>query len=323
MIDIKSIWANQLPSDDVIIKTRIEQIVNFKCYAATNHLTGNHLFIIEVSKNAIIPEIKNTKFKGVLIESFDFDNSKELNIYLLDNQLKDVFSLFIENIIEEILKCVTENEVLNETSNVIFKWKKLFDKINFQGLNIEKQKGLIGELLLFDSFLEEPYTIEKLLNSWTGPDYEDKDFLFNDKGIEVKFTSSKTPKIKITSERQLDTQNLSDLFLILFIAEEVKDKGISLNIIIDKIRSRIASNHDALKFFNERLMLVGYFNEDSDSYNREYAVKNIKHYKVIKDFPRITSANLPIGIFNTSYNIELSAIEPFLLESDLFKNILL
>ena len=67
----------------------------------------------------------------------------ELHIYLLDNQLKDIFSLFIENILEEISKCITENEALVETSNVVLKWKKLFDKINFQGLTIEKQKGLI------------------------------------------------------------------------------------------------------------------------------------------------------------------------------------
>ena len=311
MIDIKSIWANQSPTDEIIIKTRIEEIPQFKCYAATNHITGNHLFILETSVNAKIPEIKKFKFKGLLIQVFDFDNSKELNIYLLDNQLKDIFSLFIENILEEISKCVIENEALIETANVVLKWKKLFDKINFQGLTIEKQKGLIGELLLFNSLLDENYSIDNLLESWTGPDFEDKDFLFGSKGIEVKFTSSKTPKIKVSSERQLDAQNLSHLFLVLYVTEQVKDKGFSLNSVVDQIRNKIANNHNALKLFNEKLILVGYINEDIENYNSQYALKGSYKYSVTNDFPKLVSGDLPIGIFNTTYNIELSSIEIF------------
>jgi hypothetical protein len=311
MIDIKSIWANQTPTDDVIIKTRIEEISQFKCFAATDHLTGNHIFILETSINAKVPEFKNFKFKGLLIHVFDFDDYKELNIYLLDNQLKDIFSLFIENILEEVSTCVTENEALVETSNVVLKWKKLFDRINFQGLTLEGQKGLIGELLLFNSFLDENYSIDNLLESWTGPDYEDKDFLFGSKGVEVKFTTSKTPKIKITSERQLDAQNLSHLYLILYVAEQVKDRGFSLNSVVEQIRNKITSNHNAMKFFNERLILVGYYDEDFENYNNQYALKNNYKYSIENDFPKIVSSDLPSGVFNASYYIELSAIEPF------------
>lgn len=312
MIDIKSIWASQTPTDEIIIKTRIEEISQFKCFAATDHITGNHIFILETSKNAKIPEFKNFKFKGLLIQVFDFIDYKELNIYLLDNQLKDIFSLFIENILEEISDCVTENEALIETSNVVLKWKKLFDKINFQGLTLENQKGLIGELLLFNSFLDENYPIDNLLESWTGPDYEDKDFLFGSKGIEVKFTSSKTPKIRITSERQLDSQNLSHLYLILYVAEQVKDKGFSLNSIVEQIRNKISSNHNALKFFNERLIVVGYSDEDYENYNSQYALKMNYKYSANNDFPKIVSSDLASGIYNASYYIELSAIENFI-----------
>ena len=265
MVNIKSIWESHVPTDEIIIKTQIELVKPFKCFAATNHITGNHLFIVETTKTAKYPDFKNYKFKGLFIEIYEFENSNELHIYLLDNQLKDIFSLFIENIIEEISKCVTENEALVETSNVVLKWKKLFDKINFQGLTVERQKGLIGELLLFNSLLDEEYPIDKLLESWTGPDYNDKDFHFGSFGIEVKLTSSKVPKVKISSERQLDNENLTKLYLVLFIVEEVKDKGFSLNSIIEEIREKINNNQNALKFFNERLMLVGYFEEDFEN----------------------------------------------------------
>ncbi|KDN55312.1 PD-(D/E)XK motif protein [Flavobacterium seoulense] len=315
MVSIKSIWDSHVPTDEIIIKTQLEHVKPFKCFAATNHITGNHLYIFETSKKAKFPEFKNFKFKGLFIEIYEFEDAKELHIYLLDNQLKDIFSLFIENIVEEISKSVTENEALIETSNVVLKWKKLFDKINFQGLTIERQKGLIGELLLFNSLLDEEYSIDALLESWTGPDYNDKDFRFGSFGVEVKLTSSKVPKVKISSERQLDNENLTKLYLVLYIVEEVKDKGFSLNSIIEQIRTKINTNQNALKFFNERLLLVGYFDEDFENYKRQYAFRKRKFYEIICDFPRLVASDLPIGLFDTKYNIELSAIEQFLVNN--------
>jgi hypothetical protein len=316
MVSIKSIWESHIPNDEIIIKTQLEHVKQFKSFAATNHITGNHLYIFETSKNAKFPEFKNFKFKGLFIEIFEFENSKELHIYLLDNQLKDIFSLFIENIVEEISKSVTENEALVETSNVDLKWKKLFDKINFQGLTIERQKGLIGELLLFNSLLDEEYSIDALLESWTGPDFNDKDFRFGSFGIEIKLTSSKVPKVKITSERQLDNENLTKLYLVLYVVEEVKDKGFSLNSIIEQIRTKINNNQNALKFFNERLLLVGYFDEDFENYNLQYAFRKRNFYEVTNDFPRLIASDLPSGLFDTKYNIELSAIEQFLVSNE-------
>ncbi|MFH6992080.1 PD-(D/E)XK motif protein [Flavobacterium sp. FlaQc-48] len=316
MISIKSIWESHVPTDEIIIKTQLEHVKPFKCFAATNHITGNHLYIFETSKNAKFPEFKNFKFKGLFIEIFEFENAKELHIYLLDNHLKDIFSLFIENIVEEISKSVIENEALIETSNVVLKWKRLFDKINFQGLTVERQKGLMGELLVFNSLLDEEYTIDALLESWTGPDYNDKDFHFGSFGIEVKLTSSKVPKVKISSERQLDSKNLTKLYLILYVVEEVKDKGVSLNSIIEQVRTKININQNALKIFNERLLLVGYFDEDFENYKRQYAFRKRNFYEVTCDFPRLIASDLPIGLFDTKYNIELSAIEQFLVDNE-------
>lgn len=316
MVNIKSIWDNQKPDGSLIIKTRIDEVNQFKCFAATNHITGNHIYIMEIAHSTLVPEFKNFKFKGLRIEVLDYSTYKEFNIFLLDNQLKDVFSLFIEDIIDSVLISTTENEALVETSNVVLKWKKLFDKINFQGLTIERQKGLIGELLLFNSLLDEEYPIDALLESWTGPDFNDKDFRFGSFGIEVKLTSSKVPKVKISSERQLDNENLTKLYLVLYVVEEVKDKGFSLNSIIEQIRTKINNNQNALKFFNERLLLVGYFDEDFENYKRQYAFRKRNFYEVTSDFPKLVASDLPIGLFDTKYNIELSAIEQFLVSNE-------
>ena len=87
MVNIKSIWETQKPTGGIIIKTRINDISHLYCYAATNHITGQHLYIMSVSKNVEIPELNNYRFKGVAIFSVKTDEFCELNIYLLDADL--------------------------------------------------------------------------------------------------------------------------------------------------------------------------------------------------------------------------------------------
>lgn len=321
MVNIKSIWESQKPTGDIIIKTRIVDILHLNCYAATNHITGQHLYIMSVSKNVEIPELKNYRFKGIEIFPVETDDFCELNIYLLDSDLKDIFSLFIQNVLEDIAESVTENEAVTKTLNVISKWKKLFDKINFNGLSIEQQKGLIGELLFINQLLDDKSS-SAILNAWTGPDFEDKDFVFGATGVEIKLTSSKYPKLKITNEGQLDTQNLNDLFLILYTVEDVKENGFTLNSLIGQTQQKLVENVDELKFFNERLMLLGYFDGDKEHYDKMYSLKKIHSYSVSEQFPKIIKSHLPLGIYNTSYFIELSAVENFAVEmEDIIKNI--
>ena len=317
MINIKSIWENQKPTGDIIIKTKIDDIPHLNCFAATNHITGQHLYIMSVSNNVIIPELKNYLFKGVEIYTLKNENKKsvELYVYLLDNDLKDIFSLFIQNIIEDIVKSVTENEALTTTFNVISKWKKLFDKINFNGLTIEHQKGLIGELLFLNYLLDNNKSSASILNAWTGANFEDKDYVFGSVGVEIKLTSSKYPKIKITNERQLDTENLNELFLILYTTEEVKENGFSLNSLIEQTRQKIVTS-DELSFFNERLLLLGYREDDREHYGKMFSLKNTFGFTITPDFPKIVKSQLPLGIYNASYSIELSAVENFITETE-------
>ena len=317
MINIKSIWENQKTTGDIIIKTRIDDVSHLNCFAATNHITGQHLYIMSVSKNVIIPELRNYRFKGVEIYSLlnKTEGSFELYIYLLDNDLKEIFSLFIQNILEDIIKSITENEALTITLNVISKWKKLFDKINFNGLTIEQQKGLIGELLFFNYLLKNNKPSASILNAWTGADFEDKDFVFGSVGIEIKLTSSKHPKIKVTSERQLDAENLDKFFLILYTTEEVKENGFSLHSLIEQTRQNISTNDERI-FFNERLLLLGYSDDDREYYNKMYSLKKTFNFIIEADFPKIVKSQLPLGIYNTSYSIELSAVEKFILEPE-------
>lgn len=316
MIDVRSIWDNQHPTGDLVVKTKIENIQHFNCYAATNHITGNLMFILKVSTPFDSFNYKKLKFKGVKIEMFEYSDCRELVIYLLDNELKEIFSYFIEDILKEIKDTTTEIDALNRTSNIILKWKSLFDKVVFSGLTIEQQKGLLGELLFVNKMIDINYPIDKVLESWTGVEYDNKDFIIGTTGLEAKFTSSKNPSVKISSERQLDGQNLSSLFLVLYISEEVKENGYSLNSIIQLTREKINTNHSLLLKFNEMLFLVGYKEDDIDNYHNRYALKKTCYYQIADNFPKLVSSDLKLGVYNSSYYIEISACEEYLIDEE-------
>ena len=233
---------------------------------------------------------------------------------MIDTELKDIFTLFIENIINDILELSTEHEAIITISNVIQKWRKLFDKISPQGLTLDEQKGLLGELLFLNELMASKLNIDKILNSWTGPDFEDKDFSFGAICFEIKFTTSKLPRIKITSERQLETTNIDQLFLNNYIAENIKENGISLNSIVDKIRNKLSNNSSVYKLFNDKLELANYFDDHRDSYNLQYGIKSSSLFCVVNEFPKLTTNIIPQGIYNTSYYIETSAINNFIVE---------
>jgi hypothetical protein len=315
MINIKAIWENQKPTGDIIIKTRIVEIPHLNCFAGTNHILGHHLFILSVSNNVSIPELKGYRFKGVEIFTVELGTTTELNIYLLENDLRDIFSLFIQNVLEDIEPSVTEIEAINSTFKVVLKWKKLFDKINFSGLKLERQKGLIGELLFLNYLLSNEKSAAIAVGSWTSTEqeFQSKDFTIGSRGVEIKFTAAKQPRIKISSERQLDSENFDALFLVLYSAEAVKANGISLNSIIEQTRQTI-SNEDDLNLFNGKLQLNGYFEEDKEHYGRMFAIKKTFTFLVSPGFPRIVKSDLPIGIYDTSYSIEISAVENYMLE---------
>jgi hypothetical protein len=324
MININSIWDNHKPTGEIHIKTRIDNVTHVNCFLGTNSLTNQHFFLLSVSENIEIPELKNYRFKSLQIYCLVDESSKEKHLYihLLDNDLKGIFSLFIENILNEITETLTEDEALIRTLNVVTHWKRLLDKIAHKGLDIEKQKGLIGELLFLNFLLNQKKTSSNAIHYWTSTeeDFQSKDFTIGDIGVEVKFTSSQHPQINISNERQLDNENFKELFLVLYCTEAVKANGFSLNSLIKETSEKIKTD-EMLSLFNNKLKLYGYHEDDSEYYGGMYSFKNTFCFVISSEFPKIIKGNLPLGIFETTYKIEISSIGKFRVELEsIFSN---
>ena len=67
----------------------------------------------------------------------------------------------------------------------------------------------------------------------------------------------------------------------------------------------------AKKLFNEKLIIAGYHDVDSDNYNKLYSLVESYYFNISSEFPKITKRQLALGIYNTSYSIELSCLDKF------------
>ena len=91
--------------------------------------------------------------------------------------------------------------------------KKLSKRV--QKLKRHEQQGLIGELA-FLKVLIKSLGIKNAIDSWKGPDKLAKDFLLSSVGIEVKAKQGGLKGlVQISSEYQLDSEDLSKLFLVV------------------------------------------------------------------------------------------------------------
>lgn len=321
MKKLKEIWLSHLNdvNDDIIRKTKLDINNPVSFTLATDIKSEFHSLFIEFSSKIDNGSKPSKKFNGVDI--FLIDNN--ISISLKHKELIDTFDLFIQNIVSEIDGLKTESQTFNEVINVIEKWRALFGKLVFEGLTIEQQKGLLGELIFLKFLLENNINQAVVLESWTGPNAEDKDFTMDNNCVEVKFTESNLPRVKISNERQLELFNLNSLHLINYKSEKVQTEGLNLKMIVNDLRSLFKPNKLNYKLFNELLEKVNYYDIHDENYQTNYIIRSMNIYKVGDDFPKITQSSLMQGVYQVSYHIEDSAISEFMIDdSDLLKILL-
>jgi hypothetical protein len=176
----------------------------------------------------------------------------------------------------------------------------------------EKQQGLYGELLLLIELIESRGV--NAVYCWMGPNAETHDFYINANAIEVKTTSAKAPYYAhINSEYQLDDKDISgDLLLMFYALRSSKADGENLPEIIDRIKTIIGDNSNALSEFQNKLLRYGYFAGHHELYLYRFSLREAALYYVSSDFPRVTKKDLPNGIGSITYMLSISSCSQYI-----------
>ncbi|MBO8239486.1 PD-(D/E)XK motif protein [Prochlorococcus marinus XMU1412] len=276
----------------------------------------NHCLLFETKEDkTIIPPKKNLpKLRGLSINEI-ISKRKFLKITLLDITQLEIFAELCCLLINASVNEESEQGTLSVLLRRCWRWVNLLAGKRDNKLPNSAQKGLIGELYFLSEILINKKNIspEMALESWQGPLGGSKDFDLKENQIEIKAkrTISK-PKIKISSEDQLEENPETNLFLAVFgidfsESKESKDLSEWCLYVEQEIEKR---NPNLISQFNNLISEYGFDWED-DYTESKWEIKEIVYYKVTNDFPKIVGSKLSSGIDDVSYSLDMNELKDF------------
>lgn len=304
---ITEIWELHLKEspENGISKSRIDIITNVNCTIGTILHTKAKFFTIAVDIKVAIHSNYLKRFSGVEILVLPFENgTKELTIILLEDELTEIFIVFIEDIIKSLINIKNIEDALIIIPKRINYWRKLFSKYTNGLLSPQQQRGLYGELYFIKLLLANIKNHYDVLNAWQAPTGSNQDFYFNKVAIEVKTSKSNTPSMRIANEFQLDITGFNSLFIAFYRLIEYPDDDNTLIKIINDIRNILKYSDDLLSDFNQKIEYLGISTDTEPEYNKKgYAIRKETYYNVTDDFPKITLDSIDNAISKVSYEI--------------------
>ncbi|OQX22705.1 MAG: hypothetical protein BWK75_00095 [Candidatus Altiarchaeales archaeon A3] len=316
---IKEIW-NKLESNASAVaglyKIRYSDTSKCDAFFGVKYPENFRMLIIRtpfgVGKNFNFKyEFRSLKFDKIYDPSDS--NFLLLNLVLIDKQFMDVFDALIYDVLNSIIKESDIKIILNNYTNRLTKWQSLFERFNTQGLTPEEQKGLFGELFFIRKFLKCNPDYLNIINSWVGSEMQIRDFQSGAWGVEVKTTHGNNhQRVYISSERQLDTSNLENLFLYHISLEVRQQSGETLNQIVDSVCEILNADFSSLNHFKRKLLEAGYFDGHRNLYKHiGYFIRQDIFYKVENEFPRIEERDIRSGVGDVKYSIVISQCSDF------------
>jgi len=263
------------------------------------------------------------KWRGIEIEQEYFSQIGPLKekIFLVIAQAvedtEEIFERVLQNLADHILS-EEELPLYTVIYEVLDRWHNFFKRKWDSKLTLEEEMGLFGELYYINRWLEFfPQEPPLIIKEWKGPLKNRIDFVSKKSGVEIKTVAPKVrDEIKISNERQLELNPVIDTLFLYVLKIEVNDSvGRSLQNMIEVIEKQLINRAPSLVVkFKDLLLEVGVISEDYDK--NYFFVHEELAYNAAEEFPKITSRNLPTGINNVSYSIDLSHCKSFKVSLD-------
>lgn len=192
------------------------------------------------------------------------------------------------------------------------RWHRLMERHNDGTLSVQARKGLVGELLFLREVLAEGVNPLVVVTGWIGPDSADRDFVLPDRWVEVKAVGAASPTVTISSLEQLDAPPPGELAVYHLDPTAPTDAaGISLNALVEQLKTTLRSAPGACDLFWTKLLERGYV--PLREYDLPvYRVSGTRKYKVDNSFPRLTRAEVPIQVVSASYELSLNSLQSWL-----------
>ncbi|MEY3303781.1 MAG: hypothetical protein RLZZ139_2154, partial [Cyanobacteriota bacterium] len=211
---------------------------NHDIYLAIEYPSRTRILMIYVDCTSIEKSIVFPTSSGFEVRRMIFpeDNRIALQLILINNRYKDIFTALVQDIAENIAFIPVETDAVQMFANRLKRWQMFLEKHDLEGLSEEVQQGLYGELWFLRQLVIPHFGLSSL-HYWLGPEGANQDFSFEGCAVEVKTTVSQNPqKLSISNENQLDETRLNKLFL-MHLSLDVRSNGETLPEIVESLRA--------------------------------------------------------------------------------------
>lgn len=263
-------------------------------------------FSIEFNR-AVLQDYSPQKVQGLKIVVKDNPKISHDKTYLIvsnqDFDNDEAFIGFSVTVFNAIEGSASEIEVLRSFENVLKNYNQYFKFA--RNISKQEEQGLLAELLYLNELLTQ--VGDSAVQYWFGLERNKRDFIIDNKGIEIKSTRNQEQDIlHISNENQLDQGNLDQLLLKLYIFDE-NSSGLDLSLVIKDTYDRINAA-EYKKMFISKINMHGIDPFNYESNNRFYLEK-VKTYIINDAFPKITKGSIPSNAFDVKYKLNVSGIK--------------
>lgn len=286
--------------------------------------SGSRALLLPVGAGAMPPRRIWPNCHGLEIAKMSMGGNTHLAVRLRDDGFRDVFSALAELLASRVASARTDSEAVGELFGALRRWQA-FLAAGRDGLSIEAQRGLFGELHVLANLLVPALGAGAATEGWKGFAGTNQDFQFASCAIEVKTTSAVVPdSVRIASERQLDEAGSGRLFLHLIFVDERDvspgdDRGAGQTLLglVQTCRRAVAGNALASVLLEEGLFQVGWLDLPAGRYDsRQFTIRGQRTFHVREGFPRLIEKMLPAGVGEVSYSLNLTACQGFQVTPD-------
>lgn len=234
-------------------------------------------------------------------------------VRLTEKALLDEFCLVLDQLIRSLQVICTPEGAIRMLAARLRAWLLLFSPDTGR-MSEERQRGLLGELVVLEALATESQDWARALRAWTGPDRRDRDFNFGQLLVEVKtHLAGRRDQIQVANEHQLDS-GTGRPPLVLWVLTLVPDEtGFTLPARVESIRKKLITDPASLLLFEEKIAAAGYsdlqFEQDAPP---PLGIVTHRFYGVSENFPHLRPTGLRPGVLNVSYTVDLKECSRFL-----------
>jgi hypothetical protein len=293
------------------IRRRMTPESNVRVHLAVRADSLSPCLMIDVPRTLItgLRELPSTNGLAVTVQSLEDlpPDQRSLVVELTDPEAEDLFAVFCGDLASRLVACDRPQDAVAVLLERLHRWQS-FLSAAVEGLGRSAAIGLFGELIFMRDELVARVGIGVVMN-WTGAQRQPQDFVIPGLlAAEVKTTASaKLQKVRINGENQLDASGLSGLFLVCLRLEEAPSAAESLNEVVASLRALTNASTDLRAFLDARLAEAGYLDRHADRYaSPSWRIAECRAFEIGKGFPSVTTALLPAGVSDLSYQLDLA-----------------